>query len=228
MDCEQIPDPDLTRRGREQCERLREEFPYHDQVDFIMASPIRRTIQTAVIGLAPVIEKKGLKIVLTPRAQETSSKPSDTGSPISKLEEEFGDKIDTRRMTESWNSNKGEWSMDTEYIERHVVELRHYIHNLNYEHVVLVAHGGVSLLTLLPLCFSRLLTMSKFMHYFTEDWSDCPGMENETGWANTEFRSYEFLEGNGAHLRELKESRERRAERAAGGFREHNGPADQQ
>lgn len=145
MDCEQIPDPDLTKRGREQCERLREEFPYHDQVDCIMASPIRRTIQTALIGLEPAIAKRGLKILLTPRAQETSSKPSDTGSPLPNLKEEFGDKIDVQRMTHDWNSNKGEWSMDTEYIERHVVQLRHFIHKLEYEHVVLVAHGGVSL-----------------------------------------------------------------------------------
>lgn len=143
-DCEQYPDPDLTKRGREQCERLRDDFPYHDQIDFIMASPIRRTIQTALIGLAPAIENKGLKILLTPRAQETSSKPSDTGSSLSKLKEEFGNKIDTRRMVNAWNSNEGEWSMNNECIERHIVELRHFIQGLDCEQAVLVAHGGVS------------------------------------------------------------------------------------
>lgn len=66
------------------------------------------------------------------------------------------------------------------------------------------------------------------MHYFTEDWSDCPGAENETGWANTEFRTYIFLEGNGAHLQETKESRRRRAEAVTGGFQPENGAPDQQ
>lgn len=66
------------------------------------------------------------------------------------------------------------------------------------------------------------------MHYFTEDWSDCPGIENETGWMNTEFRTYRFLEGKGAHLQETAESRKRRAERVTGGFRKENGPADQE
>lgn len=145
IDCEQIPDPDLTDRGREQCERLREEFPFQDQIDLIMASPIRRTIQTALIGLAPAIEKRGLKILLTPRAQETSSKPSDTGSSLSTLKAEFGDKIDVERMTQAWNSNEGEWSMDTASIEEHVRELRRFIHTLDCKQAVLVAHGGVSL-----------------------------------------------------------------------------------
>lgn len=145
MDCEQIHDPDLTKRGREQCERLQQDFPFHDQVDFIMASPIRRTIQTALIGLAPAIDKRGLKVLLVPRAQETSCKPSDTGSSVSKLKEEFGDKISLDRMTDGWNSNNGEWAMDVDHIEAHVRQLRHYIHSLDCKEAVLVAHGGVSL-----------------------------------------------------------------------------------
>lgn len=68
------------------------------------------------------------------------------------------------------------------------------------------------------------------MHYFTEDWSDNPGSEGETGWDNTEFRSYKFIKGGGAHLQETKDSRERRtrSERAPGGYRPENGPADQE
>lgn len=145
VDTDQIHDPDLTDRGREQCERLRDDFPFHDQVDCIMASPIRRTIQTALIGLAPAINQRGLQLLLTPRAQETSSKPSDTGSSLAKLQDEFGDKIDAQRMTKAWNTNTGEWSMDAESIESHVVQLRRFIHGLDCDQAVLVAHGGVSI-----------------------------------------------------------------------------------
>lgn len=148
VDTDQIHDPDLTDRGRGQCERLRDNFPFQEHVDCIMASPIRRTIQTALIGLAPAIERRGLKVLLTPRAQETSSKPSDTGSSLSKLQDEFGNKVDAKRMTEDWNMNDGEWSMDVESIECHVVQLRHFIHGLDCEQAVLVAHGGVSFYTL--------------------------------------------------------------------------------
>ena len=138
-------DPDLTDRGREQCERLRDSFPYQDQVDCILTSPIRRTIQTALIGLEPAIKGKGLKLLLAPRAQETSSKASDTGSDLSKLQEEFKDKLDARRMDSDWNTNAGEWKMDNESIEQHVVEIRRVIKGLKHDHVVLVAHGGVRL-----------------------------------------------------------------------------------
>lgn len=152
-------DPDLTDRGREQCERLRDNFPYQAQLDCILASPIRRTIQTALIGLEPAIKGKGLKLLLAPRAQETSTKASDTGSDLSKLQGEFGDKIDARRMHSDWNTNEGEWKMDNESIEQHVIEIRRVIKGLKHDHVALVAHGGVRLfLPFVPI--HVVLTMS--------------------------------------------------------------------
>ncbi len=144
---EKYHDPDLTQRGKEQCERLRDRFPHHLQIDCIIASPIRRTIQTALIGFEPAITHNKLKLLLAPRAQETSDKPSDTGSDLEKLKDEFKGKLDERRMEEGWNTNKGEWKMDAINIEKHVVELRREIHEkaqeMGFEHVVLVAHGGV-------------------------------------------------------------------------------------
>ena len=65
------------------------------------------------------------------------------------------------------------------------------------------------------------------MHFFTEDWSDNQGEENQTGWENTEFRSYQFVEGKGSHLKETKESKERRKNRAAGGYRKEDGEANE-
>lgn len=150
---EKYHDPDLTKRGREQCERLRESFPYHSQVDCVVASPIRRTIQTALIGFEPAIEKNNLKIILAPRAQETSDKPSDTGTDVEKLRQEFEGKLDERRMEDGWNTGEGKWKMAAIEIENHVVELRREIHHkaekAGFDHVVLVAHGGVCLLSLL-------------------------------------------------------------------------------
>lgn len=217
-------DPDLTKTGREQCERLRDRFPYLDGIDCIMTSPIRRTIQTALIGLEPAIEKRGLKLILVPRAQETSDKPSDTGSSVKALEKEFGDKLDERRMVEDWSSNQGKWTMDAPHIETNVVELRKFIKSLDFKHVALVAHGGVSVLLSLHYCCSFackiLANYRQFLHYFTEDWSDNPGEESGTGWVNTEFRTYEYVKGEGGHLKELAESRKRRAKGAAGGYEE--------
>ena len=144
---EKLHDPDLTKRGKEQCERLRDNFPYQSEIDCIITSPIRRTIQTALIGLEPAIKENKLKLILAPRAQETSNKPSDTGSDLDKLKEEFTGKLDDRKMEEGWNTNEGEWSMDAFAIEKHVVELRREIHKKaqehGFKHIALVAHGGV-------------------------------------------------------------------------------------
>ena len=65
------------------------------------------------------------------------------------------------------------------------------------------------------------------MHYFTEDWSDNPGEEGQTGWQNTEFRSYNFIKGNGSHLKETKDSRERRKDSPASGFVPENGDGNE-
>jgi hypothetical protein len=55
-----------------------------------------------------------------------------------------------------------------------------------------------------------VVTDGGYLHYFTEDWE---GAERGTGtgWENTEWRSYEFVEGSGeASFRETRQSRERR------------------
>ncbi|KAF7544458.1 hypothetical protein G7046_g9784 [Stylonectria norvegica] len=62
------------------------------------------------------------------------------------------------------------------------------------EHVALVSHGG-------------------FLHFLTDDWHGVPEGE-ATGWANCEFRSYQFVDPTGededAALKETEESWQRR------------------
>jgi broad specificity phosphatase PhoE len=97
---------------------------------------------------------------------------------------------------EGWNSKNGKWSPASSAIERRAREARLWLRNLASQsegdaEIVVVTHGG-------------------YLHYFTEDWE---GAERGTGtgWENTEWRSYEFVEGSGeASLRETRESRERR------------------
>lgn len=139
-----LSDPDLTRRGVDQCSRLALSFPHHEKVEFVMASPMRRTIQTAMIGMRPTIESRKLKLLLMPRAQETSSKPSDTGSDTVKLVEEFGDVIDTSRMVDEWNKGEGLWEKADGGLAKRAEELKVFLHGLPYSHVALVSHGSVS------------------------------------------------------------------------------------
>ncbi|RYP20166.1 hypothetical protein DL765_002925 [Monosporascus sp. GIB2] len=86
-----IRDPDLTELGQNQCLALRKglmENPLAHEAGLIVVSPMRRTIQTALRSLDWLIEK-GVKVEADAGWQENSAKPCDTGSPASKLAEEF-------------------------------------------------------------------------------------------------------------------------------------------
>ena len=119
------------------------------------------------------------------------------------MREEFGEdgKVDLSLVHEGWNNKQGKWSPSASAIEARAREARLFLRNLGTQaaangdedrHIVVVTHGG-------------------YLHYFTEDWEGHEKFTG-TGWANTEFRSYEFVEGDeaGAGLVETQESRERR------------------
>lgn len=134
--------------------------------------------------------------------QETSDLPCDTGSEPEKLAKEFAGKVDLEAVTKGWNSKTGRWSPASSAIEARARDARIWLRDLGLQaaregedvNIVVVTHGG-------------------YLHYFTEDW-DGHASFTGTGWANTEFRSYEFVnleKGDGnATLRETVASRERR------------------
>lgn len=106
-------------------------------------------------------------------------------------------------MQDGWNNKVDRWSPASSAIEARARDARIWLRNLAAEaskttsedlNIVVVTHGGL-------------------LHYFTEDW-DGYGSFTGTGWANTEFRSYQFVDAEGndmnASFLETKESRERR------------------
>lgn len=142
---EQIENPELTPRGRDQCLLLRKNFPYHDKVDLVVASPIRRTIQTALLSMQPSIEKKGFKIRLLPEVQETSAKPMDVGGDPEVIKERFKNApVDVNGLPEDWNSKQGEWEPTTNHIQKMARDARFWLKNRPEKEIVLVTHGGVS------------------------------------------------------------------------------------
>jgi len=202
----QIQDPDLTPLGEQQCETLRSTFPYHDRITHLVASPLRRTIYTCLLGFKSSVREKGLKVVALPELQETSGLPCDTGSDPMKLKDEFADgpwkgTVDLGLVKDGWNdkSLSGPWAPNAEKIEARAKVARRWLRELGSKargediEIVVVTHGG-------------------FLHYFTEDWTGHDKYVG-TGWQNTEFRSYNFRHGDdeNASLVETEESRIRRA-----------------
>ncbi|KAL9109719.1 MAG: hypothetical protein Q9227_005588 [Pyrenula ochraceoflavens] len=87
-----ISDPELSAVGIEQCGDLRgslkAKLPSDLAVGLIVSSPMRRTIQTALIALDWLIDC-GTPVQFDAKWQENSSKPCDTGSPIAQLKTDF-------------------------------------------------------------------------------------------------------------------------------------------
>lgn len=178
-----------------------------------MASPLRRTIYTALYSF-PTEVSKGIEIIALPELQETSGLPCDTGSDLEDLAAEFAagegegkykDVVDLHLVTDGWNVKEGRWSPASSAIEARARVARQFLLNLGQDalssgqtnkdgnvEIAVVTHGG-------------------YLHYFTEDW-DGHAKFTGTGWANTETRSYEFVSGaqDGAAIKETRESRERR------------------
>lgn len=100
-----IPDPPLTDLGHEQCKKLRASFPRHADIDLVTASPLRRTIYTALESFEPVFQAKpDLKIIALPDIQETSDVPCDTGSEPEALKCEFKSGVDLTLVQKGWNN----------------------------------------------------------------------------------------------------------------------------
>ncbi|KAF1830018.1 phosphoglycerate mutase-like protein [Decorospora gaudefroyi] len=86
-----IRDAALTELGELQCRELQESLKQSEignQVELIVVSAQRRTLQTATIGLDWLI-KKGIKVIPDANWQENADKPCDTGSPLDVISKEF-------------------------------------------------------------------------------------------------------------------------------------------
>ena len=137
-------DPSLTPLGEAQCYQLCQDFPYHSSIDLLVASPLRRTLYTTLLGFQPEL-KRGLTIIALPEAQELADLPCDTGSAVKILEEEFRDHaIDFSLVEEEWTSNTGKWAADAEIVEKRAREVRQWLKARPEKDIVLVTHGGKS------------------------------------------------------------------------------------
>ncbi|KAJ5513539.1 Histidine phosphatase superfamily clade-1 [Penicillium fimorum] len=193
-----IQDPLLTDLGHEQCRTLRENFPRHANIDLVTASPLRRTLYTALESFAPVFESKpDLKIIALPDIQEISDVACDTGSEPSVLKEEFPTRVDLDLVHDGWNNKEsGRYAPANQALKQRARAARRWLKARPEKEIVMVTHGG-------------------FLHYFTEDWED--------NSLHRLYRTFTFteeiytddlegypLDGDNASLEETSDSRQRR------------------
>ncbi|KAI0004821.1 histidine phosphatase superfamily [Xylariaceae sp. FL0662B] len=195
-----VRDPPLTVQGRRECAVLFYNFPYKDKITDFIASPLRRAVETALLGIGPAIAPK--KVILMPELQEVCAMPSSTGSPAYDLQSEFGNMVDLTYLRPDWYLKGPGTEFEPEWrkVEFRARKMRLWLREVVARnapadaHIIIVTHG-------------------EFAHWLTKDFSGVfPG--RNSGWANAEFRSYQFEEPDGedreATLVETKESQERR------------------
>lgn len=111
-----LRDPPLTPLGHEQCGQLRGAFPDNDKVSLVLASSLKRTIQTASYCFGAALARPDVPFLLVPLAQEVAANPCDTGFPADELRGAVPElvkegevpfdlgKIDFGMVEQGWNS----------------------------------------------------------------------------------------------------------------------------
>ncbi|OJJ82053.1 histidine phosphatase family protein [Aspergillus glaucus CBS 516.65] len=96
-----ILDPPLTPKGVQQSERLSQIFPFNENVGLVITSPLKRTLQTTLVGFQQTLDEKyypetsasgqsnGARLSVSPDIQAHSARPCDTGSDQTILRSEF-------------------------------------------------------------------------------------------------------------------------------------------
>ncbi|KAF7906613.1 hypothetical protein EAF00_000892 [Botryotinia globosa] len=120
-----LTDPLLTPHGKSQCLTLRTQFA-HLHPQHILCSPLRRTLQTALLALSP---RTRIPITVDPDLREYGSVPNCTGSPVEELKRKHEGvklKMDFERVEDGWERNgerdgryvEGRWRRSREQRER--------------------------------------------------------------------------------------------------------------
>jgi broad specificity phosphatase PhoE len=154
-----LPDPPLTDRGFAQARGMPREYaqlmvrprlgkvyprwtPLQDSCDLIVASPLRRTLQTTLFGLEPCI-RRGVPVILLGELQECGANPCDTGSSLDVLRSEFGQHqaFSFHTVDEGWTSKRGKWSPSDAALAKRARWVRRWLKARPEANIAVVTHG---------------------------------------------------------------------------------------
>ncbi|KAI1764326.1 phosphoglycerate mutase-like protein [Hypoxylon sp. FL1150] len=181
-----VRDPGITPIGGEQqCAQLRKKYQNADDLCFIISSPMRRCIETALRGIAPLLDEGQGIVSLLPELQDVNATPSGTGSPLSRLVDTYGvDNLEKRGVPEDWYL-KGP---DTPYAPDPVkVAARARSARQSIRRATRLAAR------LHPDVHTVVVTHGEFAHWLTYDFAGITNTRNSTWWPG-EIRSYYFAD----------------------------------
>ncbi|KAK4866179.1 hypothetical protein LT330_008520 [Penicillium expansum] len=188
-----LPDPELTPLGEEQARALGASFPALENIQLILSSPLRRTIQTALLAFPSHVGDGSLQVIAWPEVQEASDLICDTGRDLLDIKAEFEKlPVDFTMVEPGWHIKQGKWAPVMGRLLERAQLAREWLRQRPEKEIVVVSHG----------CF---------LHFLTDDWVNAVN-SHVTDWANAEVRSFDFAydEDERPALRETTESRRKR------------------
>ena len=132
-----IHDPELTPLGRAQAANVSA-----PQVDMIVVSPLKRTIQTALLAFAAPLAAGHIRLVPHPDLQETEDKPCDTGSDVAVLREMFPS-VDFTGLPMDWNRKQGLYAAGAVAVRTRCARLRRWLGMQDAARIAVVGHGAL-------------------------------------------------------------------------------------
>ncbi|KAK0723269.1 histidine phosphatase superfamily [Lasiosphaeria miniovina] len=151
-----LRDPGLTEAGLAQASSLAASFPALSSVAAVLASPLTRTLETALAGFGAILvsSKHGgggsANLILDPDLQERSDLPCDTGSDAASLKVRFP-ALDFSALPPQWFVKEGANAADIDAVKARAQAVRQRIgqlvraleerHGGGRQDVVVVTHG---------------------------------------------------------------------------------------
>ncbi|KAJ6256232.1 hypothetical protein Dda_9067 [Drechslerella dactyloides] len=191
-----IRDPVLTPAGHAQCAALAAAFPHHSSINHLLASPLKRTLQTALESFHPLVARlssdTNWRIRCDPLFQETGEWQCDIGSSVPDLQSFLSDCATSAPETygshplidfspvlahPDWPAKHGFYAAANANDRAKAARSYLFENYASTDEIVVVSHGG-------------------FLHYLSEDWDSYDDAAG-TAWANTEWRSYEMSDVGG-------------------------------
>ncbi|KAK0105098.1 hypothetical protein ONS96_004501 [Cadophora gregata f. sp. sojae] len=103
--CRSIQDPRLTPHGIQEALALRTNFPFMNKITHIITSPLRRTLQTTLLGLEPAI-RRGIQPIALDILRETGMGANSCGSYLPSLLDKLanlgGERVVTTEIERGW------------------------------------------------------------------------------------------------------------------------------
>ncbi|KAI5861856.1 phosphoglycerate mutase-like protein [Durotheca rogersii] len=164
----ELPDPDLTEKGVEQCKALMAELepnlPFAQEECRIVVSPLRRTLQTVHHGLQ-WLRDRGVPVEVRAEWQETTDNPCDIGREPSSIMSEWPD-FDFSGLDPIYPQKIDLYENSEEAFQKRASLVKRWLFRRPEKCVVVVTHSGF---------LKRVVQGPKFR--------------------NVEYRMYELVEG---------------------------------